>query len=431
MSNGSAPLWKQFELLVASIEAAASKHHGIVKSPDRLLDKASGKLREVDASIRFSIGTIPVLITIEVRFRRRPADITWIEQLSTKRQRLGATKTIAVSSSGFTEDAAKTAAQHGIEVRTLSAAKPEEIGKWFLETKVVHRMRGIDSIVVDLTLADGRIVRPVALDPCLSHPLVATRFPPALFGEILKLSSPELFDNIPKDGSQGTIDYSCNGDDRNIIPVPLGEPKPRYASLRYYDNTSFVDVKLIHVVMTLSYQLFPVDLNSGSHFQYSGSDTSIMYSSFEGTMFDLPVKFEHQSTADNDILSTFTFPSGVKFQSKQKRNISRVLREINICELDDDALKYSHLRLRFLDGSTLEGILLFTIARSFEELDLSRPARTNEYLMFLEIESIPRYLEIMSRGESAAIEALNANDGPVLAIVKSKVDQVLLLSLDA
>lgn len=97
------PEWRLFEELVARLERAAAPRHATVKSPDRIRDQQTGKLREVDASIKFRTGFEDILITIECRKRKRKADDTWIEQLATKRQKLGAAKTIAVSSSGFSK----------------------------------------------------------------------------------------------------------------------------------------------------------------------------------------------------------------------------------------------------------------------------------------------------------------------------------------
>jgi hypothetical protein len=109
--------WREFERLIARIETDADPHGMIVKSPDRVRCKETGKLREVDATIRSKAGSSDVLITIECRDRARIQDVTWIEQLASKKQLIGAALTIAVSSSGFSADAEKVAARHGIMLR--------------------------------------------------------------------------------------------------------------------------------------------------------------------------------------------------------------------------------------------------------------------------------------------------------------------------
>jgi hypothetical protein len=75
------PEWREFERLVARIEADAGPRGMIVTSPDRIRCNVTGRLREVDASIRSRIGTAEMLITIECRRRATIQDVTWIEQL--------------------------------------------------------------------------------------------------------------------------------------------------------------------------------------------------------------------------------------------------------------------------------------------------------------------------------------------------------------
>jgi hypothetical protein len=121
------PEWREFERLVARIEADAGPRGMVVTSPDRVRCKITGRLREVDASIRSRIGTAEMLITIECRRRATVQDVTWIEQLSTKKKAIGADRTIAVSAAGFTEAAKAVADQNGISLRKLSDITTDDI----------------------------------------------------------------------------------------------------------------------------------------------------------------------------------------------------------------------------------------------------------------------------------------------------------------
>lgn len=119
-ARGQDPEWREFERLVARIEADADPKRMTVTSPDRIKCKVTGRYREVDASVRSRVGTTEVLITIECRRRTSIQDVTWIEQLASKKNAIGADRTIAVSASGFTESAQKVADQSGISLRKLS-----------------------------------------------------------------------------------------------------------------------------------------------------------------------------------------------------------------------------------------------------------------------------------------------------------------------
>ena len=122
-----APEWREFERLVARIEADAGPRGMTVTSPDRVRCKTTGRLREVDASIRSQTGTVEILLTIECRRRSDIQDVTWIEQLVTKKHSIGADHTIAVSASGFSKNAQKVAAENGISLRKISEVGIDDI----------------------------------------------------------------------------------------------------------------------------------------------------------------------------------------------------------------------------------------------------------------------------------------------------------------
>ncbi|MEQ8249543.1 MAG: restriction endonuclease [Alphaproteobacteria bacterium] len=121
------PEWREFERLVARIESDAGPRGITVTCPDRIRCKVTGRLREVDASIRSRVGTAEMLVTVECRKRAAIQDVTWIEQLVTKKRAIGADRTIAVSSAGFTDSAQKIAEQNGISTRNLSDIAADDL----------------------------------------------------------------------------------------------------------------------------------------------------------------------------------------------------------------------------------------------------------------------------------------------------------------
>lgn len=121
------PQWREFEQLIARIEADAGLKGVVVKSPDRVRCKLTGRLREVDATIRTRAGTAEILITIECRRRTKVQDVTWLEQLATKRSSIGAHHTIAVSHSGFSPEAETVAQRLGITLRRIVDVRVEDL----------------------------------------------------------------------------------------------------------------------------------------------------------------------------------------------------------------------------------------------------------------------------------------------------------------
>jgi hypothetical protein len=147
--------WREFEKLVARIEQAIAPSGAVVRSPDRILDQLTGELREVDASIRYKVGTSPVLITIECRDRSAVEDVRWIEQLAEKKRGIGASITLAVSSSGFSEPAMRRAAVSGIEVRTLVDATAEDFVHWLTLQYVVLDVSEWSLVGLEVELYDA------------------------------------------------------------------------------------------------------------------------------------------------------------------------------------------------------------------------------------------------------------------------------------
>ena len=420
------PKWKQFERLVASIETAALQRQAVITSPDRLPDITTGALREVDASIRAMLGTVPILITIECRLRSRPADTTWIEQLVTKRQQVGASRTVAVSGSGFTDAAVKVAAQHGIEVRTLTPADSEEVTTWFDGPTVVHLARSIDSLDAAFALVDGSVGRPGASEPCLSHPLVHDPFPPALFVEFLKLGRPEALVGVPRDGKPKTFTFEFNGDDRDLVPVPLGIARPEHSVLSYLRAGKWVDVKSIRLVITLSYASSQSQIGRGEHHKYkSQTQSAVRHSSFQGELLGMPVRFEHHSMDGMEPRATATFPSGFQLQSRKQQ--PQIVRRLELDELIDQDLCFSPIRVSFTDGTFADGLLLsFSPSLRTAESEVGRLLQ--EHFFFVEKTFVPDLAKLLSTKESVKQWPLNA---PFIAtIAKRDVHQVVLLRLN-
>ena len=76
---------------------------------------------------------------MECRDRKGKEDITWIEQLASKRDDIGADKAIAVSSSGFTSGAISKAQFNNIKLRTVENITLDDISNWFQISFLRHQ----------------------------------------------------------------------------------------------------------------------------------------------------------------------------------------------------------------------------------------------------------------------------------------------------
>ena len=148
-------LGRKLEKIVRDLENLLGDSNLEVKSPDKLFDYASEIYREVDISIKGKLGTHPILIVIECRDWGKPQNVTWIEQLNTKRDGIRANKMIAVSTSGFSPNAVTLAEKHGIEIRNVNDLDAKELSGWIANSKVVYILNSFEVKKVNLVLTDS------------------------------------------------------------------------------------------------------------------------------------------------------------------------------------------------------------------------------------------------------------------------------------
>jgi len=146
---------RDLEKLVAMIESSFISEDAEIKSPDYIIDKVTGHPREVDISIKKTIGSIPILVIIECRDRSDVQDVRWIEQVAQKRTDLNASKAVAVSRSGFTGNALIKAQHLDINTRLFEQITEDDIRSWFQAGDlVVYTMQSKISFVnADLDLS--------------------------------------------------------------------------------------------------------------------------------------------------------------------------------------------------------------------------------------------------------------------------------------
>jgi hypothetical protein len=143
-----ARMGRDLERVISLLEGSLPQSGIQLKSPDFLPDKDTGALREVDISLRGRIGSSDILAIIECRDRDATADVTWIEQVITKRNSVNADKAMAVSSSKFSKPATLKAKKYNIVIRTLDEIDPADITELFfkrpymliytLQSKILH-----------------------------------------------------------------------------------------------------------------------------------------------------------------------------------------------------------------------------------------------------------------------------------------------------
>lgn len=98
-----------------------------VEESKLLKDRLSKRYREVDVVIQGKTGSHPVIVSIECRDHKRAADVTWVDTMKAKHDRLPTNALLLASSQGFTKEATDIAEKYGVGLFTLENQEPDQV----------------------------------------------------------------------------------------------------------------------------------------------------------------------------------------------------------------------------------------------------------------------------------------------------------------
>lgn len=127
---------RYLEQLTGQLEHLLGTGTLTVQSPEYIRNRHTGDLVEVDVTLRGRIGSTDILVAIECRDRSGRQDVNWIRELATKKDDIGASAIVAVSSNGFSKDATAEAAVRGVILKTLTRLSGEEIAEAILGLQI-------------------------------------------------------------------------------------------------------------------------------------------------------------------------------------------------------------------------------------------------------------------------------------------------------
>lgn len=110
--------WKQFESLVAKIQADLAGEGAEVTLDDKILGK-TGALRQIDISIRCRAGQFTFLVVIDCKDHGHPLDVKDVEEFIGMVQDVGAHRAALVSAKGYSETAKTRAKMAQIDLYTV------------------------------------------------------------------------------------------------------------------------------------------------------------------------------------------------------------------------------------------------------------------------------------------------------------------------
>lgn len=157
---------EEFESFAFEIQQKLSPAAAVVKN-DKIRGK-SGRLREVDISIRQKVGQFDLLMIIDCKNFKRPIDIKTVDSFIGQMQDIGAHQGALVSSSGYTKSAigrAKTAAINLYHLgNTLSNDIKSSLGLPSL--CIVRNLKDVQSQISFVSSKQFKILTPMIIYNC-------------------------------------------------------------------------------------------------------------------------------------------------------------------------------------------------------------------------------------------------------------------------
>jgi len=125
MPDKSDSKWKRFETLVAKLQQEFSPNANVTLN-DKIMGRRSGIERQIDISVRQTIGQFEMLVVIDCKDYSKALDVKSVEEFLGLVDDVGANKGALVASSGFTQTAKTRARDAGVDIYSLVDAEDHD-----------------------------------------------------------------------------------------------------------------------------------------------------------------------------------------------------------------------------------------------------------------------------------------------------------------
>ncbi len=144
----------EFQKLILFIKSHLAPTAVIAESKF-LKDRLTGAEREVDVCLEQKLGGHTLVVSIECTDSSRKADVTWVEQMVSKHDRLPTNLLVLASALGFTEEAKVLAMKMGIDMLELDNLSEEKMGELVGRiSSLWTKFASLEPIMVKIRLAE-------------------------------------------------------------------------------------------------------------------------------------------------------------------------------------------------------------------------------------------------------------------------------------
>lgn len=123
--NKSDAKWKRFEKLVAGVQQQLAPN-ALVTHNDHIIGHDSGRLRQVDVSVKQKVGQYNMLIAIDCKDYKIPVNVKHVEQFTGLIKDIRANKGAMVAANGFSDTAKRVGEKAGVDLYRLVDAEAHD-----------------------------------------------------------------------------------------------------------------------------------------------------------------------------------------------------------------------------------------------------------------------------------------------------------------
>ncbi len=225
-----------------------------------LKDRITGAMREVDICIEGSVGGQHVIVSVECRDHQRVADVTWVEQMKTKHDRLPTNALLLASRAGFTTEAREIARVYGIQTFALEDIEIADFKSLFgFESSLWAKSVTVSTNKVTVYILPTEILTEevVSVEPT-NLVYTANEQEMCQFGELVQMlvSSARTRDYLLDEGQKDHVWFEIGWDaPRDHLNRPL--------FMKKVDPPMFREVKKIHIQGSCQFQIEQFDMGTG------------------------------------------------------------------------------------------------------------------------------------------------------------------------
>lgn len=154
--------WFDYQKLAASIYQELERN-AVVTHDDKILGHSTGVTRQIDVSIRADVAGHTILVIVQAKHRRRPADVNVVGEFKAVVDDVRASKGVLICSAGFTKPALDYGQKVGIDLCTAHDATSRT---WSLDLRIpVLWIEPVVDVSLEMALIPKRTnTKPIEVD---------------------------------------------------------------------------------------------------------------------------------------------------------------------------------------------------------------------------------------------------------------------------